>query len=908
MAKPFKIVNSPGDTGTADIYGGVDIDNMASTLNAQSDFNPYDYYIYKSGANYIAKKGSDATVAFTNTSFYTVITSVIAALSSGGLILLGSGDFSLTSAFATTQSKIKIRGMGPDVTRILFDMANTVRAFQVSGSLGASQNLTVNALEDATTVTIASTTGIAANDWVYLARNVLIDSGATVAYDAEIHQVRSVAATDIVLRDKIYATYNTSATARVNEITFNDQFQLEDLTLYDNRSNTAASTLETCLFLLCKDLRIRNVKFESCIYGSCFLQNCFDSIITDIKIVTPRASSTDANLRNYGLILTSATTNTTIKGLHCTRARHSFTTIPIDSTSQLYHPGRQRNITLNNCVSYNSNVSHFITHEGVVGITFNGCGCIGADVTDGPNTDAKGFDTRSPAIFNGCWTEGDVKVGAYVYRQTIAVGTDDMPGGNRVQFNSCRFSRIHPGASGETNGIFIEGSRSGVDINGCYFYKIPDKPVRIGSGASHVLVNGCTFDSCSANNTSSEGMIHCDVDASDITVTNNDFTAGALPANARPLVGGVITGFTFTGNDVRGMTNEYPSISSTSTFVMMRNNMGLEIIISPTQITGTQTDYSPTDLVISSTLRLDADTSFRRITGITTGISNRELKLVNISANAILLNDQNNETASIAGNRFDFGGYDIPLFPTHVIQLWYDSTTSRWRAVNTSNFVTPPANWGYYYHRDGLGGNTADGVTASTAASGGTHSSINGDIKHPGLQRYTAGTSTTGFASNISAANVLRLGNSNYWRFDAMINIDTLSDATNTYTLRAGFIDSGSAESVDGAFFRYTHSVNTGKWVLVGRSNSVETVTNATNTAVAAATRYRLTVIVNAAGNEAKFFQDGVSLGTVTTNIPTGSGRETGFGVMFLKSAGTTDINILQFDSMQVIGYFNTAR
>src|SRR4030095_928082 len=109
MAKPFKIVNSPGDTGTADIYGGVDIDNIASTLNAQSDFNPYDYYIYKSGANYIAKKGSNATVAFTNTSFYTVLTSVITALSSGGLILIGKGDFSLTSALTITQNNIKIR-------------------------------------------------------------------------------------------------------------------------------------------------------------------------------------------------------------------------------------------------------------------------------------------------------------------------------------------------------------------------------------------------------------------------------------------------------------------------------------------------------------------------------------------------------------------------------------------------------------------------------------------------------------------------------------------------------------------------------------------------------------------------------------------------------------------------------
>ena len=67
-----------------------------------------------------------------------------------------------------------------------------------------------------------------------------------------------------------------------------------------------------------------------------------------------------------------------------------------------------------------------------------------------------------------------------------------------------------------------------------------------------------------------------------------------------------------------------------------------------------------------------------------------------------------------------------------------------------------------------------------------------------------------------------------------------------------------------------------------------------------------ITVIVNPAGNKAEFFQDGVSLGTVTTNIPTGAGRSTGHGTLFLKSAGTTDITFIDVDMNNCLMYTNT--
>jgi hypothetical protein len=46
--------------------------------------------------------------------------------------------------------------------------------------------------------------------------------------------------------------------------------------------------------------------------------------------------------------------------------------------------------------------------------------------------------------------------------------------------------------------------------------------------------------------------------------------------------------------------------------------------------------------------------------------------------------------------------------------------------------------------------------------------------------------------------------------------------------------------------------------------------------------------VVNAAGTQADFYVGGALLGSHTTNLPTGAGRETGFGFHIIKTAGTT--------------------
>jgi hypothetical protein len=176
-----------------------------------------------------------------------------------------------------------------------------------------------------------------------------------------------------------------------------------------------------------------------------------------------------------------------------------------------------------------------------------------------------------------------------------------------------------------------------------------------------------------------------------------------------------------------------------------------------------------------------------------------------------------------------------------------------------------------------------------------------------GIYSLDLGTTTTGRASlwaGTASAVKLGLGQT---RFAARYAVQVLSNGTDTYTARVGFIDSNSAESTDGCFFRYTNGVNAGKWQAVCRNNTTETATD-TGVTATAGTFQRFEVTVNAAGTSVAFAIDGSTVATITTNIPTAAGRETTYGIMAVKSAGTTATSGGYIDYAEVEMFFTSTR
>lgn len=182
------------------------------------------------------------------------------------------------------------------------------------------------------------------------------------------------------------------------------------------------------------------------------------------------------------------------------------------------------------------------------------------------------------------------------------------------------------------------------------------------------------------------------------------------------------------------------------------------------------------------------------------------------------------------------------------------------------------------------GTNAAAAIAANTGDTGG----------HPGVCTVTPGTTSTGraYIGTFGAFNgCMKLGYGTF-TFETDIYLDTLSDATDTYTIWIGCQDTtGSGNPTDGVFFRYTHGTNSGKFECVCRASNTETASDSAQT-VAATTWYRLGFVVNAAATSVTFYIDGSSVATVTTNVP-GTGNNTATGCKIEKSAGTATRNLL---------------
>jgi hypothetical protein len=160
--------------------------------------------------------------------------------------------------------------------------------------------------------------------------------------------------------------------------------------------------------------------------------------------------------------------------------------------------------------------------------------------------------------------------------------------------------------------------------------------------------------------------------------------------------------------------------------------------------------------------------------------------------------------------------------------------------------------------------------------------------------------------------------------FEATIGVPTLSTSSEEFAVQAGFSDSAIASNnaTDGCYFLYdrgnvaTSGCNTGnanKWEAVCAQAGTRTIVlldgtsqngacaagsiTTVSSAVAASTLpdtniYHLKIVVTSASS-AVFSINGVTVATLTTNIPSTSTNMTSVIIGLLKSAGTTSRSLL---------------
>jgi hypothetical protein len=212
----------------------------------------------------------------------------------------------------------------------------------------------------------------------------------------------------------------------------------------------------------------------------------------------------------------------------------------------------------------------------------------------------------------------------------------------------------------------------------------------------------------------------------------------------------------------------------------------------------------------------------------------------------------------------------------------------------------------------GYGSGTSTSELFSTSSGTGAGFSIASEAGRPGIYQANSGTTATGRHSLTTPNSSTTLGGGT-WTFETMLQVPTLSNATERFQNISGFFDMNTAANqTDGIYFLYdeggvsTGSSATPNFQIVTSSNSVRTF-QTTSTSVVANTWYKLKIVVNATATSVEYFINDVSVGTSTTNIPTGALRQLGWGLLQNKSVGITS-RAVSYDAMLVEGRLTTSR
>ena len=260
--------------------------------------------------------------------------------------------------------------------------------------------------------------------------------------------------------------------------------------------------------------------------------------------------------------------------------------------------------------------------------------------------------------------------------------------------------------------------------------------------------------------------------------------------------------------------------------------------------------------------------------------------LVN-SASLILKSGSNIVCA--AGDTAEFVGEAAGV----VRQLTHDRAdgTALVSSSSSGGWLADTANFWYQYD-DFIG--KATGNYSNTVSGAGAAFTLSGST---GYITAASGTTSTGrcviSGTNMPATNAAnsKLTGSEL-AFAATVSV--LSNGTDRYSLYLGKHDgTGAAEPSNGIYFRYIDNVNSGRWQCVCRSSGVETVINCA-TAVPTQNVYLGQQFrwVGLSASSVEFFIDGVSQGTISSNIPglLASGPIWDFAIG--KALGTTSINV----------------
>lgn len=307
--------------------------------------------------------------------------------------------------------------------------------------------------------------------------------------------------------------------------------------------------------------------------------------------------------------------------------------------------------------------------------------------------------------------------------------------------------------------------------------------------------------------------------------------------------------------------------------------------ISPAQITSDQDDYNPAGWSTASICRLSGDNGIRAITSFSARADGTEVKLINVGTYPLYIPGEHPD--GTAANRVK-SPKDFVLPPGETAVIVYDGTDSRWRIFAMfSEQDAYSVNGQYHYYSAGTstaGDNNIIGTAGSSESGPGNATSSNRITGHTGTSASGAGAvymvKTEESYGRIGTAHIMSEWNT---------SVSVLSDGTDTYQAEWVITTSPNTAVVasnNSIGVRYSHSLNSGKFLIFSRDNAGDETTLDSGVTVSAAINHNIRVELNLQGTEARVYIDGAFRGRLTSNLP--PANNIGARAAIVKSLGTT--------------------
>jgi Right handed beta helix region len=502
-----------------------------------------------------------------NVEIQAAIDAVVAA--GGGTVFIKAGTYSLSASLTLTASNVRIIGEGMGVTNLVcaaLVIGDTPAIAVGKGATGSDLSLTASTAVGTSSITISppDAATLHVGDWLLLKSKKQVDSENPSKFAGELHYVTAVdSGTGVVnLNDVILDAYLTSTpdSAQVRKIGMIKNVALKDMSV---TSLARCSDLSRGFinFRFVENLQVTRVEMHHA-FHSMQLHSCINSRVTDCYIhhindVKPK-NDRDANLR-YGIWIAAASQNIAVDGCRFAQCRHSITFGTEGGTDG---NGIQRCVTVSNCVSMQTDTSHYDTHEPCDGISFVNCAAIGGRPFGGSGA-VVGFQSRGKnVVISGCVIKDIPGRGIMLFN---AESTGTIVTGNTI-------TNIKRADGKDGIGIFLDSSGPSRHVITDNVIRDCDSHAISGAGRSRdIVIANNLIDNCPAALSGASVVLS---DAQRISITGNTIISNRFNQVSRPVqMADKSDKWTITNNQFYNNGNNNPALVGTNNSVF--NNYGV---------------------------------------------------------------------------------------------------------------------------------------------------------------------------------------------------------------------------------------------------------------------------------------------------------------------------------------------